>query len=160
MKKWGWLVLITALLLLSACGQGVNAPVTGEGDEDMSNSKWDFSAEVDQHDTHLLVSMIVKNNQETQATIDFSSGQKYEIVFIDQDGNEVYRYSDGRMFTMALVHESFEPGETMTFEEEIALEDIPKGVYTVEVQLVLAAIDGEEWTEDGTFVQQVEFEVK
>ncbi|MDT8859596.1 BsuPI-related putative proteinase inhibitor [Alkalihalobacillus sp. MEB130] len=154
MRRLSWLLSI--VLLLSACGQGATAPLSnGEGDEGVTDSNWIFTVEAEQIDKELVVTLLIKNNQEQAATIDFSSGQKYELVLVAEDGTEVYRYSDGRMFTMALVHETFEPGESMEFQERINVEDIPKGAYTLEAQLVLAAIDGETWTEDGTFEKQV-----
>ncbi|WP_332629365.1 BsuPI-related putative proteinase inhibitor [Halalkalibacter flavus] len=159
MKKWIW--LLSVLMLLSACGQGANAPLSnGEGDEKLVDSNWIFTVETDQTDNKLLVKLAVTNNQEEASAIDFSSGQKYELVLLDEAGTEVYRYSEGKMFTMALIHETFEPGESKEFEERINVEDIPEGVYTLKAQLILAAIDGKAWSEDGTFQKQVDIEIK
>ncbi|KHF38435.1 BsuPI-related putative proteinase inhibitor [Halalkalibacter okhensis] len=159
MKKWIW--LLSVLMFLSACGQGANAPLSnGEGDEELEDSNWLFSVETDQLSNELVVKLAVTNNQEEASSIDFSSGQKYELVLLDENGSEVYRYSEGKMFTMALVHETFEPNDSKEFEERINIEDLPKGTYTLEAQFILAAIDGETWTEDGTFQKQVTVEIQ
>ncbi|WP_332689347.1 BsuPI-related putative proteinase inhibitor [Halalkalibacter lacteus] len=159
MRKLIW--LFSLLIVLSACGQGVNAPgPTVEGDEELASAEWLFEVGTEQTDNELNIKLNVTNNKEEASTIDFSSGQKYEIVLVDKDGAETYRYSNGRMFTMALVHESFEPGESKEFSETISLDEMEAGTYTLTAQLVLAAIDGEQWSEDGTFQKSLDVEIK
>jgi hypothetical protein len=159
MRKMIW--LFSLLIVLSACGTEVNAPApTNEGDEAMINADWLFEVETEQADNELNVKLNVTNNKDETSSIDFSSGQIYEIVLLDQEGDEVYRFSKGRMFTMALVHESFEPGESKEYSEAISLEEIEPGSYTLEAQLVLAALNGKEWSEDGTFQKRINVEIQ
>ncbi|MFC0469359.1 BsuPI-related putative proteinase inhibitor [Halalkalibacter kiskunsagensis] len=160
MRKMIW--LFSLLIVLSACGTGVNAPApTNEGDEGMTtNKEWLFEVEAKQTDNELNVNLKVINNKDEDSSMDFSSGQMYELVLLNQDGNEVYRFSDGRMFTMALVHETFEPRESKKFSETISLDEIEAGKYTLIAQLVLAALDGKQWSEDGTFQQSLDVEIK
>jgi hypothetical protein len=148
------------LLLLSACGTGVNAPLkSNEGDENLADSNWLFDVETKQADEELIVKMTVTNNRDQEASIDFSSGQKYELVLRTEDGTIVYRYSEGMMFTMALIHETFEPFESKVYEERISLEKISASSYILDAQLVLAAVDGGEWDED-LFRKQVKVDIK
>lgn len=152
-------MLFLLLMLLTACGQ--SAPTQGEGGSDsVTDSAWLFETEAVQNENELKVKLTVTNQQENQGTLDFSSGQLYELVLTNDQGEEVYRYSDGRMFTMALVQESFEPGESKTFEEVIALEeDLPAGTYTLDTQLIVMAVDGAEWTDQATFQNRLEIEI-
>ncbi|WP_227936783.1 BsuPI-related putative proteinase inhibitor [Alkalihalobacillus deserti] len=158
MKNIIWFVSL--LLVLSACGTGVNAPLeTKEGVEKMSDSNWLFDVKTEQSDGELVVTLSVTNNQAQASSIDFSSGQKYELILKNEDGESVYRYSEGMMFTMALVHETFEPSETKVFEERISLDNISAGSYILDAQLMVAAVDGSEWDDANTFHKQVKVNI-
>lgn len=82
----------------------------------------------------------VKN--ETAQTIPFwfNSGQTFDYVLRDGSGNEVYRWSRGRFFTMALRSVDMLPGEEWTFAHDIPLQDgngapLAAGRYTLEAYL-------------------------
>lgn len=147
-------------MLLSACGQSVNAPVTEEVDEEENELKdWSFEVTTEQDETALHVKMIVTNNLEEEQSIDFSSGQKYEVV-LRSNGEEVYRYSDDKMFTMAIITEGFQPGESKTYEQSIPLDSIEAGEYELTAELVVAAVNGESGETDSIFKQVTMVEVK
>ncbi|MCK0472675.1 BsuPI-related putative proteinase inhibitor [Halalkalibacter sp. APA_J-10(15)] len=143
MKKIYIWVGMVLLLILSACGQGSNSPTTGIGGEE-EVSDWSYDVEVDQRDDELDVTMTVTNHQENESNLDFSSGQKYEITLRDESGEEVYRYSEGKMFTMAIVIETVSPGESLSFTEKVSLEGLEEGEYELEAELLIIAIDGKE----------------
>ena len=48
----------------------------------------------------------------------FSSGQQFEVTITDEAGTEVYRFSEGRGFTMALVYKTINPGEAFKWQDE------------------------------------------
>ena len=48
----------------------------------------------------------------------FSSGQQFEATITDESGKEVYKYSDGRDFTMALIYKTIQPGESLKWQDE------------------------------------------
>lgn len=50
-------------------------------------------------------------------TLEFRSGQTAEFV-VYEDKTEVYRWSDGRMFTQAIQTETIEPGDSVTYSGE------------------------------------------
>ena len=61
----------------------------------------------------------VFNYTPTPVRFDFTSGQRYDLVIEDRQGNEVWRWSAGRMFTMALGQETLEPAKPrLTYEAE------------------------------------------
>jgi len=159
MRILGW--FIPLLVVLTACGTGVNAPLqTNEGDKNVTNSNWLFDVETEQVDGELVVTLSVTNQQDKDASIDFSSGQKYELILLNEEEEIEYRYSEGMMFTMALVHETFEPSESKVFEERIPLDNISAGSYVLDAQLVVAAVDGSESEDADTFHKQVNVEIK
>jgi len=76
----------------------------------------------------LNLALRVENGGESPVELRFRSGQRADFA-AEQDGEEVWRWSRGRMFTQALGTETFRPGETRTFEA--AWRDPPAGEYTV-----------------------------
>ncbi len=78
----------------------------------------------------------VTNDGETPVELSFRSGQSFD-VWVERDGDERWRYSDGRMFTQALRSETLEPGETTRYST--TWEDPASGEY--EARAVLACPD-------------------
>lgn len=56
----------------------------------------------------------VTNTTGAPVELEYRSGQRFDFV-VERDGAEVWRWSDGQMFTQALGRESLPPGETLTF---------------------------------------------
>lgn len=50
--------------------------------------------------------------------ITFGSGQSFELVITDEQGNEVYRFSDGKAFIQMLRFQEINAGEALTFQDE------------------------------------------
>lgn len=61
--------------------------------------------------TKMTVRITLRNTQDQPLTLMFGSGQIYEIVLKNEAGDIVYRWSDGKVFTQALISQSFGPGE-------------------------------------------------
>jgi len=59
----------------------------------------------------------VENAGDDPAEVTFMSGQSFDITVTD-DGEEVWRWSQGRMFTQAIREETIAPGDTRTFSGE------------------------------------------
>ncbi len=78
----------------------------------------------------------------------FGSGQSYELTIHDEKGKEVYRYSDGKAFTMALVMKSIDPGESLKWQDTWNLKDkegnlLTKGNYTAKIDVLVIYKEGE-----------------
>ncbi len=58
----------------------------------------------------------VTNNAERRLELTFPSGQTYDIVVQDVVGREVWRWSEGRLFTQALQNHILESNETLSYE--------------------------------------------
>ena len=74
----------------------------------------------------------------------FSSGQQFEITVTDEAGNEVYRYSDGKFFTLALLNKTINPGESLKWQDEWDLtnkdgEKIISGNYKAEIKILTSS---------------------
>lgn len=67
--------------------------------------------------------------------VTFNSGQKYDIV-IEKNGTAVWRWSAGKMFTMAIVHQTIDPSSPAQFQIQWDGKDaggrpLAPGTYTV-----------------------------
>jgi hypothetical protein len=59
----------------------------------------------------LTARLTLRNTTDKPLTLDFASGQRYDMEIKDEKGAVVYRWSDGMAFTMALGQETIGPGE-------------------------------------------------
>jgi len=65
--------------------------------------------------------------------LDFSSGQRYDLYLLN-DNEEIWRWSNGRYFTMALVQKELKPGEKLVYDVEIDA-DLKEGEYILSGEL-------------------------
>lgn len=85
----------------------------------------------------LNIKFDVKNGSGNAVGFVFNSGQSFDFIIKDRAGTEVYRWSHGRFFTMALRGLSLLPGETWSYTQAIKLEDrngapLAAGDYVIE----------------------------
>lgn len=148
-----WIVTMLAiLLLLSACGtQEIEVPIetTNQGEKMMYGLV--TKLEVRQEDKGYF-SLILENRREEELTVNFKSGQTFEIIVRDESEEEVYRFSDGKMFTQAIVTEIIPPGSQIELKDEWDLmvndEKIQPGVYSITGEFLIWTVDNHEVEED------------
>jgi len=75
----------------------------------------------------------VSNGTGGPVELTFRDGCRADFAVRRGDGEEVWRWSEGRMFTQAVGHARLEPGEEAVFEEEWP--DPESGDYTAEATL-------------------------
>ncbi|WP_083270636.1 BsuPI-related putative proteinase inhibitor [Bacillus marinisedimentorum] len=144
LKKW---VLAAALLLLAAgCGSEKSAPVNGSDsdDEKQKAGGLEVSGEAAPGEDAVAFTITIANKGDNESDIEFTSGQKFEIIVTDSAGNEVYRYSDGRMFTQALETITLKPGESKSWSDEWKTEQAAAGEYEAALTVTASKVDGEE----------------
>ncbi|MDO8886019.1 BsuPI-related putative proteinase inhibitor [Candidatus Oleimmundimicrobium sp.] len=78
----------------------------------------------------------IKNTGDNPQKLSFTSGQEYEFLVNDDSGNEVWRWSYGKVFAMILREKKLEPGEELVYEvvwpqENFEGERVPVGSYVV-----------------------------
>ncbi|MFO7886984.1 MAG: BsuPI-related putative proteinase inhibitor [Eubacteriales bacterium] len=79
----------------------------------------------------------------------FSSGQQFEITVTDGNEEEVYKFSEGKAFTMAIVYETVEPGESLEWTDEWDRTDkegnyLESGKYTAKVEILAKSPEEED----------------
>lgn len=67
----------------------------------------------------LEMKLSIINNSKSSVVFNHSSGQKYDFVLLDTDKNELYRWSEGKAFTMALISSEIEAGKSIEYSEII-----------------------------------------
>lgn len=93
--------------------------------------------------------------------IQFNSGQQFEIIITDDQGKEVYRFSQGKGFTSALVYKSIIPGESLKWQDEWDMTDkegekLETGKYQARIK-VLAFEDGGKTIEEEQLTTVIDF---
>jgi hypothetical protein len=76
----------------------------------------------------------VANRAEKNVELMFPSGQTHDFVVRDSAGREVWRWSEGRMFTQALQSKAISGGDEATYEEAWSA-GTRAGRFTVEATL-------------------------
>ncbi|WP_435153799.1 BsuPI-related putative proteinase inhibitor [Haladaptatus sp. DFWS20] len=95
-------------------------------------------------DGNVEFELTVRNPGDDTVEVTFRSGLKADFAVLEDD-NEIWRASDGRMFTQALQSETFDPGEERTFSGGWA--DPTPGYYTVVATLEIMDEDVEARTD-------------
>ncbi|HOJ12727.1 MAG TPA: BsuPI-related putative proteinase inhibitor, partial [Clostridiales bacterium] len=57
------------------------------------------------------------NHYDEPKKLEFSSGQQFEVTITDEKGEEVYKYSDDKFFTMALIYKDIAPAESLKWQD-------------------------------------------
>jgi hypothetical protein len=74
------------------------------GFHELSGPEWNFSAALDRAvyspGATITARFTLRNLTGNPVELTFPSGQDYDLLLFDGDGKEVYRWSDGRAFTM------------------------------------------------------------
>ncbi len=145
LKKW---FIAAALLLIAAgCGSEEAEPVNGSdgsGEKQVAPGGLAVLGEAKPGKESVHFTVTLTNNGDKEAEIEFTSGQKFEVTVADPDGNEIYRYSDGRMFTQALETITLKPGESKSWSDEWKTEQAPAGNYKAALSVTASKINGKE----------------
>ncbi|MHB1133826.1 MAG: BsuPI-related putative proteinase inhibitor [Chloroflexota bacterium] len=86
------------------------------------------------------LTLSARNAGTTPLRLTFPSGQRFDAIALDPAGREVWRWSHGRAFTLALVEIEIAPGQSQTHEIVWEQKDnegrqLPAGKYTVRAWL-------------------------
>ncbi|WP_246938637.1 BsuPI-related putative proteinase inhibitor [Bacillus pinisoli] len=172
-----FMFFISFLFIFTGCGADRQETNGGSADEE---SKETTSPSIDLADIDLGLdikptkenvgfTMNFKNNADEPVEFTFSSGQKFEVVVKDQSGQEVYRFSKGKMFTMALEMLKLKAGESVTYKdvweykkEGVTLEP---GEYQVVASVIPIEMNGEKlgkdpFTAEGSFTIETSAEAQ
>lgn len=102
------------------------------------------------------------SHYERPLELKFGSGQQFELTITDENGKEVYRYSDGKFFTMALIMKEINAGEAIKWQDEWNLtnkegEKLTSGKYRAEIRVLLITEEGDEKIDEGQLTKIIDF---
>jgi intracellular proteinase inhibitor BsuPI len=83
----------------------------------MNGSSVASSLNVDVAD-HVKFTLHVTNRSEKRIELNFPNGQTHDIVVLDSLSREVWRWSEGRLFTQSLQNRVLGSNETASYEEQ------------------------------------------
>lgn len=146
-------------LVLVSCGvSGENGNSNGNDQGESEVESLSFEVEHTAKDDVGVFTMNLSNDSEKPVQLTFSSGQQYEIVVKDSDGDKVYMFSEDRMFTEAIIEEEIAAGDVLSFEQEWDYTSGGKRVdsneYEATVSLTAQTVNGEKVVPDA-FVQKL-----
>lgn len=159
------LVLVMAILFIAAgCAsndtangkennKSDNNDVSNQSDEkgkDQANlqqllQQLEMTANVKPEADQVTFDFKLKNTGDKPVELGFSSGQQYEIVVKNNNGDVVYRYSKDKAFTEAFVYEEVKPGKEMTWQNSWNYKQDSKrvdaGTYSAEITVLPAQLN-------------------
>lgn len=86
----------------------------------------------------IAMRLLVRNDGDDSLKLQFGSGKTYDFFLRDGAGRVLWRWSDGRVFTMALVERVLSPGESYEAKETLDLSTVSnlgEGIYYLSAEL-------------------------
>jgi hypothetical protein len=77
------------------------------------------------------VRLTLRSTNPEPLTLDYSSGQTYDLKILDESGKVVYTWSADKLFTMIVRREKFGPGER-SYGVAVPLGNLPPGRYRLQ----------------------------
>jgi len=89
------------------------------------------------------ISIKATNNSKEEISTYYSSSQKYDLVITDKNGKEIWRWSHGKMFLMAIYPFRLKPKESIKFnytwdQRDNSGRQVKAGEYHIKGELVIA----------------------
>ena len=79
----------------------------------------------------ITANILVHNFSNQEITLNYSSGQLYDLFLLSKE-KEIWRWSEGKMFTMALVSKDLASGDQLSYSEKIPIPyDLKSGEYII-----------------------------
>lgn len=143
--------VVSLALFLSQAHQAGGSDSRAAETEKVSLARSQLSTSADCQITadKVIFNLALTNHAPEVIELPFGSGQQFELVIRDEKGEEVYRYSDGKFFTMALVYKQINPGEALRWQDQWDRRDktgnaASPGRYRAEIEiLVIPEEDGD-----------------
>lgn len=130
-------ILLGLLLFVTGCGTSNS---TGEMKE--SDAMIVTELAINEEQDYVDFELNVTNHTEEVVELQFPSGQLFELTI--SNDKEVYRYSDEKMFTMAVVVKVLQPGEQLTVTDQVSRDLLGPGDYIAKGYFKLMTVNGEE----------------
>lgn len=159
----GIIVICLALFLSQAFKERSANSLTSEADQlSLSRDMLATSGGCEITEDKVFFDFALTNHSSEVMELPFGSGQQFELVIIDEKDEEVYRYSDGKFFTLALVYKQINPGESLRWQDQWDLRDkegnvVSPGRYRAEIEIMVIPEEDKDKIEDHQLRTTIEF---
>jgi ABC-type molybdate transport system substrate-binding protein len=126
------LVILLSVLFMAACGAGNSEQTKGQGSD--TNGSGIVAGEMVPSITEkspLLFEYKVKNQTESDVTLEFTSSQRFDFSVENDKGEEIYLFSSVASFLQAMGEETVKPGEELVYEISLLDLGLEKGEYVL-----------------------------
>lgn len=89
-----------------------------------------------------LVNLELKNNTEKEMVLIFPTSQLFDFILEDENGNEVYKWSEGKSFLPVLTEEKIPSKSSFKISQILSFPDLGSGTYYLKTLIPVAQIDG------------------
>lgn len=110
--------LLAAAGLFFACGPRTQSVVSAVKSRGGADSTVAAHVSVDTTNGEVRFAIAVRNGTRRSVEIDFPDGRTHDFVVLDSIGREVWRWSDGRLFTQAMQNRLLGSQDSVVFHEE------------------------------------------
>lgn len=107
---------VTVAAIVFACGPRSHSSEAPGRSRTVSGPSIVTALDVRQQGKSVTFAFRVTNNAKKKLELVFPSGQTHDLVILDAQGEEIWRWSAGRMFTQALQNRIVGARETITYE--------------------------------------------
>lgn len=142
MRKISVLLLTLCFFATSCQSKEESLPVNQSSGPKEESS---FHVEAAVYEDHTQVKLLLHNQGDQPLSLTFPSSQQFEVIIKRANGEELYRYSKGKMFSQALTYARLQPGETKTWETAWNYDEKPfqEGeTYTITGKLLPIEVNG------------------
>ncbi|MFC0524807.1 BsuPI-related putative proteinase inhibitor [Pontibacillus salicampi] len=163
-RVWMILLLVAAT---AGCAKAVDStsdegePPEGENSMQALIEQLEFSTTAKPLESQATFNASLSNQSDKDVTISFRSGQKAEMIVTNQQGEEVFKSSEGKMFTQAVEEETIPPNDIWEMEEQWDYtnkegNEVTPGTYQLETTLLVDTLNGQS-LEAKPFVETITF---
>ncbi len=127
------ILVIIAVVVFSALGFWLAA--YGNTTSEETNINYGISMTTDKMNYSvgepIVMTLKIFNYTEEDITFHFNTSQRCDFIIEDEEGNKIWRWSQDRMFAMALGEETFEPDNPEVIYTEEYKDRLSPGYYKV-----------------------------
>lgn len=110
----------------------------------------------------VIFDFALANHSSAAKKLQFNSGQQFELIIKNEKNEEVYRYSEGKFFTQAIIYKTIEPGGSLHWQAQWDMRNkegkaVSAGRYRAEIKIMATEGKGVKKTEKSQFKTVVEF---
>lgn len=132
------------------------------GEEPVAEGRFETKGSYQIVDGKVIFDFELTNHYPETKQLKLGSGQQFEVVITDEAGKEVYRYSDGKLFTLALLLKNLNPGESLKWQDEWDMtnkdgEKLTTGKYKAQITILVITEEGEEKIAEDQLTAVIDF---